>query len=199
MQRKYISFHLQTEKPDALKKKLCEYNKDNNPKAVQRCINAHLGYYNEQIEKIRSNFSSSLVIYRVKTPKSILEKTLIQENNELLPPPSSRHSKVDIYPFYDIYSIKIVVSDLEQIARDVIPFIQEKYFETMPRANYIESPRETGYQALHIVARPKDVDVFVPVIDFHIQDKEMFNRNMFDDYHSNKIKYIGVREARKHG
>lgn len=191
---KFIDFVLQQKHPKQFKKELAKYHKTGNPNLVQNMINKYLLFYNQQLENIRTQLPQAVAMYRVKAPQSVLEKTLILEEGEIHETPQP---DAETYPFYDIYSMTIVTPSTIHFPQ-VIKHLEEQYEETLPRADYIQTPRDTGYQAIHFVIR-KPTKEFTPVLDVHLQDQKMFKKCMFDNYHQQKHNHWRKRTLRNAG
>lgn len=202
----YVDFFLEFNNPDKFKEILFDYNKTKKDAIVRKEILKNASYFKKCIREIQSIFklkSSKLsnegiiyyesdlinkIMYRIKKPETILNKTIKYEAEKFKLPPRSNHINFKRYPFYDIYGIRIVVNNANKINKILVPGLLSKFKEVLPRKDYIKNPHENGYKGLHLFLSLNISKSFSPVIELQIQDIKMYEFSSKLDYHKGKYK-----------
>lgn len=107
-------------------------------------------YINQRLEEINTEYSKRLertfinqITYRIKTPKSCLDKMLKKKYTLNQATAQERLG--------DIAGVRVVCNFLDDIYRLVHIIDEDKELEVVKIKDYVEKPKASGYQSLHVI------------------------------------------------
>jgi putative GTP pyrophosphokinase len=108
-----------------------------------REVNTKLENLNQEMEIRKERNPIQHIDYRIKNPKSIMEK---MERNHLKPSVETVWNEVN-----DVAGIRVICSYIEDIYAIAEMLIKQDDVTLLKKKDYIKHPKESGYRSLHLI------------------------------------------------